>query len=199
MPLPLQDPDLVGDLLHRQGDPGQLLVAPAETAVEAVVGAVVGDVERGEEHQAVAVDRLLDLPGRRPDPLDQLLVLGLEEDGGLLRGKALQFHRLGDDLLDPLPLGAGGRLQQCLDLAVIDKILEFVHFLLVLPFLYPCQGRFDLDALQRPELSRQRADHVGGGVDDQGDDVESLGGIGEPHPPDDGVAVLAQDGVDAPA
>ena len=66
--LPLQHPDLVGDLLHRQGDPGQLLVAPAKTAVEAVVGAVVGDIERGEKDQAVAVNRLFDLAGRCRDP-----------------------------------------------------------------------------------------------------------------------------------
>ena len=57
--------DLVADLLLRERAALELLVAHAEGAVEAVVAAQVADVERGEEHEALAVDGLLDVARRR--------------------------------------------------------------------------------------------------------------------------------------
>ncbi len=49
--------------VQRAGDRG--VVGALERAVAAVVHALVADVERGEQHDAVAVDRPLELPGRR--------------------------------------------------------------------------------------------------------------------------------------
>ena len=122
----------------------------AETAVEAVVGTVVGDIERGEEDQSVAVDGLLDLPGRRPDHVNEFFVFRLEEKRGLLRRNALEFSGLGDDFLHTGPLGTGRPVQNLLDFKVVNKILHFLFSI----FADPGQERFHLGRFERLQLSR---------------------------------------------
>ena len=128
MPFTFQHPDLVFDLFHREGDPDQVPVAAAKTAVEAVVGAVVGDVEGGEQDQTVAVDRLLDFPGGLPDQRDHFPIFGLQKDGRLLQGKTLEFFGFGDDRLHACPFGTDGVAQQFRDFCIIDKVFHLFPF-----------------------------------------------------------------------
>ena len=78
MPFPLKHPYLVGNLFHSKRPALQFLVVDPETAVKAVVGAVVGDIQRGEEHKAVAIDALLDKPRGCKDLVYEIMVLTLK-------------------------------------------------------------------------------------------------------------------------
>ena len=59
MPLVDQDPGLLGDLLLRECPSFDFGVAGPEGAVEALIGAEVRDIERGEDHQPLPVDFVL--------------------------------------------------------------------------------------------------------------------------------------------
>lgn len=69
----------------------ELLVAAAEGTVGARVDAVVGDVQRSKEHDAVAVDAVLDGKGRVIHHLHHVLVVGInvEQGGALGQGQTL--------------------------------------------------------------------------------------------------------------
>ena len=83
-----QQLDLVADLRLRERAALELLVAHAEGAVEAVVVAQVADVERREEHEALAVDGLLALARRREQLGQQLRVAHRREDRDLVHRRA---------------------------------------------------------------------------------------------------------------
>ena len=48
MSFSFEDFDLFADLLHGQGNPFQFFIVSAKSAIQAVVGAIIGNVERGE-------------------------------------------------------------------------------------------------------------------------------------------------------
>ena len=89
-------PDLVlGELLARD-----VLVLHVVGAVDAAVDAVVGEVERREHDDAVAVEVLLDLLGEGIDFGVLLGDVAVEEDSGLAVGESLAETCLVQDFVD---------------------------------------------------------------------------------------------------
>lgn len=74
----------------------EVLVACPESAVCAAIDAVVGDVQWRKQHDAVAVDTILDRESRIIHHVHQLLVLDIdvEQCGALLDSQALDVLRL---------------------------------------------------------------------------------------------------------
>jgi len=97
VPLRLEGADLPRDLLRLERPADRVGVAPAEPAVEAVVGALVPDVERGEEHDPVPVDGLLQRAGGGEDLLLELGRIGAEQHGRLLDREGRLGQALGHD------------------------------------------------------------------------------------------------------
>ena len=120
VPLPLQGQHLLAEFVLVQRAADRLPVRAAEGAVLAIVGAIVADVERGEDHDAVAVDVAFELPGGVENLLDQLRPVGRQQHGGLLDRKRLLGHALGDNLAD---LGRR-RLaaQQAVQAVLVDEV-----------------------------------------------------------------------------
>lgn len=106
--LALEGLDLGTQIVRAKRAADHVGVRTAERAVEAIVSATAADVKRREEHNAVAVDVALELPGGLEDPLATLLVIRSQQDGRFLQRQGLFGHALGDDLGDHL----GGRFVQ---------------------------------------------------------------------------------------
>ena len=88
VPHVLQRDDLAPDLLLRQLLARDGLVRRVVGAVEAAVDAVVGEVERREDHDAVPVERQLDLLRDLVHPRHLVRQLAGQEHGGLPVGEA---------------------------------------------------------------------------------------------------------------
>lgn len=85
---------LLIDLLHRQLLAAHRVIAGVEAAVNAAVDAVVSDIERREEHDAPAVDALLDLLRKRVELMFELRVVNLQQHRRLTVGEAVAGARL---------------------------------------------------------------------------------------------------------
>mmetsp|Transcript_20294 Transcript_20294/g.60284 ORF Transcript_20294/g.60284 Transcript_20294/m.60284 type:complete len:469 (-) Transcript_20294:547-1953(-) len=94
--LALERCHLVAQLFVRQRRALQFLVGSPERAVRAAVHAVVCDVQRREEHNAVAVDAVLDGESRVVDALHELCVAGVhvQQCGALVQCETLHVLRL---------------------------------------------------------------------------------------------------------
>jgi hypothetical protein len=147
-PLVDEDLDLAADLVLRQCPALELLVAHAEGAVEAVVGAQVGDVERGEEHEARAVDRVLD-----------------EQHRDILVAETLELGGLGQDLMDSGRRRLGVVRQGLLDRRRVDARTVQLGAHLGIDFLEPPMTRCSADGSALNVLARspRRQDPVAGG------------------------------------
>ncbi len=134
----LQRDDLGPHLLLRQLAPGDVLVFQVIGTVQAAVDAVVGQVQRREHHDAVAVEGQLDLLGDLVHPLDLLRDLAGQQHRGLPVGQAragaavalLHGARLLQDLVDQLNvvLVRLGVCQRLADLRVVDELLGLEGF-----------------------------------------------------------------------
>ena len=130
----LQRDDLGADLLLGQLLARDMLVLEMIRAVKTSVDAVVGQIQRRKEHDAVAVEGQLDLLGDLKHLLDLLRDLAGEQDGGLAVGQAGAGAAVGrlagagllEDLVDQLDivlvlLSVSDRSE---DLLVVDKLLS---------------------------------------------------------------------------
>ena len=137
----LQRDDLVADLVLRELDARDGLVDGMVRAVEAAVDAVVREVERGEEHDAVAVVGQLDLARQVEDALiDRRIVAGeqhgrlaVRDDGAVVLVGMQVGLALLEDLLDELHVvlvfvGVGERVE---DLLVVDELVRAVRIRIV--------------------------------------------------------------------
>ena len=88
--------DLAVNLLRRERPANRVRVRPAKRAVLAIVRALAADVERGEQHDPVAVDVAFQLPRGLEDLLNQLGRVGPQQHGRLLQLQRLLVHALGD-------------------------------------------------------------------------------------------------------
>lgn len=77
---------LLIDLLHRQLLAAHRVITGVEAAVNAAVDTVVSDIERREEHDAPAVDALLDLLRKRVKLMFELRVVDLQQHRRLTVG-----------------------------------------------------------------------------------------------------------------
>ena len=68
--------------------------------IDAAVDAVVGEIERGEHHDAVAVEALFHLACELLVALDQVWLVAVEKHGGLAVGQALAFGGFFDDFFN---------------------------------------------------------------------------------------------------
>ena len=78
------------------------LVRGTETAINAVVHAIVAHIQRGEQHDTIAVDAAFQFAGAFLDLFHQCWVGGVDEDGGLLHRQAVLVQRLLDDFAHTL-------------------------------------------------------------------------------------------------
>ena len=78
--------------------PGERAVAGAKRAVDGLVAAEVGDVERREQHEAVAVGALLDPPGRLEDLGEKLGVGDPHQGVQVTLGETLEIERPRQDI-----------------------------------------------------------------------------------------------------
>ena len=134
----LEGDDLGAHLLLGQLLAGDLLVLEVVGAVDTAVDAVVGEVERGEHDDAVAVEGQLDLLGDLVDLLDLLGNVAGQEDGGLAVGKPradvagirLLRTRLVQNGVDELHVALVGLgvCESLADLAVMDEFLRLEGF-----------------------------------------------------------------------
>ena len=122
----LQGDDFVSHFLLRQLLARYVAVLPVVGAVDAAVDAVVGQIQRREHDDAVAVELLLDLPGQRGDLRLHLGVFIGQQHGGFAVGKPLALARLVEDGADEghvvlVQVGVG----ECvLDLLMVDELLR---------------------------------------------------------------------------
>ena len=138
----LQRDHLGADLVLGQLAAGDVPVLHVIGTVHATVHAVVGQVQRREDHDAVAVEGQLDLLGDLVHALDLLRDLAGQQHRGLPVGQAragaavaaLHRARLLQDLVDQLHvvLVRLGVLQRGADLLVVDELLRPQGFGIVL-------------------------------------------------------------------
>ncbi len=79
----LQGDHLFADFFLREFLAGYALVLRVIRAVHAAVDAVVGQIERGEHHDAVAVEAPLDVLGQFKDLVHEIRFVAVKQDGGL--------------------------------------------------------------------------------------------------------------------
>ena len=90
----LQGDDLPGHLLLGQLLTADVLVFGVVGAVDTAVDAVVGQVQGGKQHNAVAVEFQLDLLGQIVHPLEPRLILTGQQNRGFPVAQALTLGRL---------------------------------------------------------------------------------------------------------
>ena len=105
--------------------PPRGLVGCVEPAVAAVVDAVVRKVERREHDDAAPVDALLDAPRKGVYLSPYVLVLSVEESGGLPVAEPAAKPRLFEYAVQRVPVGSAllSFLQGFADLGVIDEFI----------------------------------------------------------------------------
>ena len=105
VPLVLQGQHLLADVVFVERAADLLPVRAAERAVQAIVRALVADVQRGEQHDAVAVHVAFQLPRGVENLLDQRRLVRRQQRGRLLHRQRLLRQALGDDVADLAGLG----------------------------------------------------------------------------------------------
>ena len=123
----LQGDDLFLHFLLGQLFPGDVLVLLVVGTVQTAVDAVVGQVQRREDDNAVAVEILFDLLGQGVQLLDLLGDVAGQQHRGLPVRQALALPGLVQNLVDELHVllvlvGVGQGVQ---DFLVVDKFLGF--------------------------------------------------------------------------
>ena len=129
----LQGNDLGADLILRELLAGNVAVLRMIGAIQAAVDAVVGEIERRKEHNAVAVKILLDLLGQGINLLVFVLEFAGKQHGGVAMRKALAPACLFQDGVDHrsvgfVRVGIGQAVQNFL---VVDEFLSFHGFRIV--------------------------------------------------------------------
>ena len=138
----LEGDDLSFDLLLGELLSGNMFVLAVVRTVGAAVDAVVGQIQRGEHDNAVAVEVFLDLLCQPVDFLVLLLNVAVQKNGGLSVGETFSLFCLLDDLCDQgfivlVLLRKGKRLQ---DFLVIDKVVR-VFGIYIIHFFHPPWGK----------------------------------------------------------
>ena len=136
MPHVLQGNDLPGNLLLGQLLPGNVLVLHMIGTVHTAVDAIVGQVQRGKNHDPVAVKVQLDLL-RQFVYLRQLVrQLACQQHGSLPVGQTLPQLCLFNDLIDQLHIRLVGICisQSVPDFIVVDKIIGAHGFYIIHTF-----------------------------------------------------------------
>ncbi len=108
------------DLGGVEGAALKLRVVAAEGAVEAVAHALVGDIQRGEEDDAVAVDAVLDLPRGLEERFERLRLLDQHQLRGLRERQALQRPRLHEQVVEASVVGRPRLIERAADLVLVD-------------------------------------------------------------------------------
>jgi len=98
-------------------------IGTAEAAVDAIVGAVVRDVQRREQHDAAAVDLLLDRAGELEDFLPGVRVVNAQQHRHLFGAQALLQTGVVEHLAHPPRLGGGG-FEDLLNFVRVDECVR---------------------------------------------------------------------------
>jgi hypothetical protein len=96
VPAVLHRGHLRADFVRAERAPYRVGVRATEGAILAIVAAQVADVQRSEEHDAVAVDIALELPGGGKDFFRQIRIISLEQRGGFSQAQSLLGEALGN-------------------------------------------------------------------------------------------------------
>ncbi len=92
---------VLDQLLLAQGGSFAFLVGNPESAVNAVVYTLVSYIERGKEHDAVAIDLLFEVSGTLQYHFPEFGVLDGEQGCGFIRIEPVFGQRFGDDVAYP--------------------------------------------------------------------------------------------------
>ena len=148
-------------------------------AVLTAVDAVVGEIQRSEHDDAVAVELLLDIAGELIDLLVFILQLTVEQDKRILMGDTLHLARFFKDAVDHLAvvfvfLCIG---ETAADFLIADEFLglgrhDVVH---TDSSFFLCVGQFGIDRFDRKtvEIAKtagQSADHIVRCIDSNADE-----------------------------
>ncbi len=129
VPFFLQGENLLAKFVFVERAADRLAVRAAKRAVRAVVHALVADVQRGEQHDPVAVHVAFQLPGGVENRFDQLGLGCRQQYGRLFYCQWLLRQTLSNDVADLARLRAA--LQQGMEMGLIDEIMaaaaEFVR------------------------------------------------------------------------
>ena len=111
----------LGELLARDR-----LVLQMVRAVHAAVHAVIRQVERREEHDAIAVMVVLDRARQREDALDARFVFAGQKHARFAVGEPVPFGGFLEDAIDEREVGgiAAGSFEGCEDLFVVDEFFR---------------------------------------------------------------------------
>ena len=101
VPLAQDDPGFLKYLVPAQGAAGHFGIGFPEGAVQAFVGAEIGDIQRSEQHDAVAVNFFLDRLGGVVQLRRQFRRGKAHQHGHVRKREPLQFPGLGKDLARP--------------------------------------------------------------------------------------------------
>ena len=120
----LQGYDLPSDFLLGELAAGYGLVLGVVRTIYAAVHAIVGEIERCEHHDAVAVEALLYFFCQMEDAVYQIGDVALQEHGSLTVGQSAAFRRLLKQILYQLPIVLMLRcvLQRIENLLMVDKL-----------------------------------------------------------------------------
>jgi hypothetical protein len=116
-----EDFGLLGDFGLGEDAAFELGVGGAEGAVGALVLAEVRDVERGEQHEAVAIDLLLDETRGGEDLFQQVGFASFHEHGDLRGIEAVEEAGFGQDLADAGRTGPAGFGEGFLDFGLVNE------------------------------------------------------------------------------
>ena len=129
----LQRNDLLADFVLGEALARNGVVLAMVWAIDAAVDAVVRQVQRREEHDAVAVEAALKVAGEFHITLGEVGKLTLEQYGGLAVGEALAGGSLVDDVLNQAAVGAVALciVERFENLGIVDKFLGMSRFRIV--------------------------------------------------------------------
>lgn len=126
MALVLQRDHFGGDLFLSELLARNRLVLQMVRAIHAAVHAVIRQIERREEHDAIAIMVVLDRTGQREDALDALFVFAGQKHARFTMGETVPFSGFLEDAIDERKIGgiSASSFKGCEDLFVVDEFFR---------------------------------------------------------------------------
>ena len=115
-----------GDLFLSELLARDRLVLQMVRAIHAAVHAVIRQIERREEHDAIAIMVVLDRTGQREDALDALFVFAGQKNARFAVGEPVPFSGFLEDAIDERKIGgiSASSFKGRKDLFVVDEFLR---------------------------------------------------------------------------
>ena len=116
---------------------GQLTILGMIRAVYTTVDAIIGEVERGKEHDTVAIEAIFHLPGQIVNALSAFSVVAEQQHGSLTMGESLTLSGFCNERMNELNIVFVGLriFQRGPNFSVINEFggvgrIDFIHIYL---------------------------------------------------------------------